>query len=144
MEIFIDVGTKNFCWIKYDCKEHIVDSFDIIEVKSISELSKVLDTFNCPINVETQMDKNKKCKRFENHIESYCEIKKILFKKINPKNKFKKLNEERPKDYYYRKKKSIEIGTKLISENKIKCPEITFKKKDDIFDCILMGYTKYF
>ena len=90
------------------------------------------------------MDKNKKCKRLENHIESYCEIKKIIFKRINPKTKFKKLNEERPKEYYHRKKKSIEIGMRLISENKIQCPEILFKKKDDLFDCILMGFTKYF
>jgi len=143
MEIFIDIGTKNFCWLKYNCIENSVEIFDIIEIKSISDLTKLLDTFDVPINIELQISKNTKCKRFEYHIESYCEIKNISFIKINPKNKFKLMNELCPKQYYKRKKKIIEIGNKLISENKIKCPEIIFKKKDDIFDCILMAFTKY-
>ena len=143
MEIFIDIGIKNFCWLKYDYKENRVDSFDIIEIKSISDITKLLDTFNNPINIELQISKNNKCKRYEYHIESYCEIKKISFKKINPNNKFKTMNEICPKKYYQRKNKIIEMGNKLISENKIKCPEILFTKKDDIFDCILMAFTKY-
>lgn len=142
MEIFIDIGIKNFCWLKYDCENNHVISFDIIEVKSISDITKLLDTFDIPINIELQISKNIKCKRYEYHIESYCEIKNILFKKINPKNKFKLLNEICPKQYRKRKNKIIEIGNKLISEKKITCPDICFKKKDDIFDCILMAFTK--
>jgi len=143
MEIFIDIGIKNFCWLKYNYTDNSIKSFDIIEIKSISDITKLLDTFNNPINIELQISKNTKCKRYEYHIESYCEIKKISYNKINPKNKFKLINEICPKQYYKRKKRIIEIGNNLIAENKIKCPEIPFKKKDDIFDCILMAYTKY-
>jgi len=145
MEIFIDPGRVNFCWVKYDCVNHIVDSFDLIPILSINDITTILDTFDIPINVEIQIaNKNYICARYEHHIESYCNIKKIPCSRIDSKEKFKILGVERPSTHYKRKRLAIALGKKLIEEKKITCyDEILLKKQDDLFDCVLMGYTKY-
>lgn len=148
--IFLDIGTKNFCFLKCNIIEdnlRVID-FDLIELKTpiVTSIISVLDALG-PSNfyIELQNRRNIQCIKIETMIETYLTLKNLPFKKVHPNKKLKILN-LCSTSYYTRKKSVVSAGRKMIKKAIISqtlSEKIEgLKKKDDFYDCYLMAITE--
>lgn len=152
MEIFCDIGIKNFCYMSCEFNEKItIKNFEILQfvstgLKLIKELNNFIEKFenvNC-FYIESQIYFNTKCVRIESILQSLLFSKGIKFEKINAKRKLILFNIG-TKSYSKRKRSCIKLGEELIKLTINECEEKikTLTKKDDFYDCVLMAITKH-
>jgi len=144
MEVYVDIGLKNFCYIIHNNLE-IID-FNIITLKdSMLSIVKTLNDFVKSLNVhwyiESQIKRNTRCVKIQTILQTIILLNNQKYEMIQPKMKYKIFSTTGMK-YYQRKKWVIEEGTKYLNKLKIS-QEILTKinlliKKDDFFDCIMM------
>ena len=151
MFCFIDIGTKNFCYIicTKEKEQLYIYDFDVIKISkntidsTISFLysMKNIDSYY----IEKQVSKNTKCKIIETVIITYCKLKNINFNSVNAKGK-NKLLKDGSQNYYFRKKDIVKTGEKylesIIKSDNIKKKITELTKKDDFYDCLLMALTE--
>jgi hypothetical protein len=138
--IAIDIGIKNLCIVIVNNNEVKVSNLYKLPVNYIKEAINVLKSV-IPISpeivlIEKQLNKNIKCSKVEIAIEVYCLLNNIKYKKIHPNDKYKKYNISFPK-YNERKKWVVEKGRYLFGDYYNYSID-SFKKKDDLCDCIIM------
>jgi hypothetical protein len=153
MEIYCDVGLKNFCYILIQRPVTLLD-FEICSFQKSTVLEEVCALLEkliqkgvTVVNVERQLAVNTLCLKIETAIKTFCILKNITFKSISAKEKNSHLM--KTCSYYQRKKQIVLLGLKLLEnityENEIVRTKvqtlINGKKKDDFFDCICMFMT---
>ena len=147
VHLFCDPGIKNFCYVIFDkCHNSIID-YKLIDLTKnyfdnllnlLKELNNIYQLKS--IHVEHQYY-NKKCANIQLICKVYAALNNINYHCISPSLKFKRLNKiyniPIPKTKTERKKFASNYNSKLLTENQINDIN-TWKKKDDIYDVILM------
>lgn len=144
IKIAVDIGMKNFCIVvANDSNIEMAEIYNLTKSSYIEDVIKILEDIikKIPeidiILIEKQLSKNIKCHKIETAIETYCIINRINYKKVHPKKKYKVYNIDL-KSYFHRKKWVIEKGAYIFEKYYNNYPLESFKKKDDLCDCIIM------
>lgn len=136
----IDVGIKNLCIVIADHEEIKLAKVYQLGNNYMSKVIEILKevTLVKPdlVLIEKQLNRNIKCLKVEVAIESYCIITGLDYKKVHPKDKYKKYQVSFEK-YNERKKWVVEVGTNIYKDF-FNYSIDSFKKKDDLCDCIIM------
>lgn len=150
--VYCDVGVKNFCYLVVKKHSNILLEFIEFDIKEFSVkdvISDVLDMLEdlmeryeiIKFGIELQNFRNTRCVKIETVIATYLTLKNIHFNRIQAQTKLRRLNIT-TSSYSKRKKEAILKGEELIKQHeysKIIDKISTLKKKDDLYDCILMA-----
>lgn len=150
MFLFCDIGTKNFCYLICDEKKEILNfeilNFEKDTINSVLRFLQSLSTYSfTSVFIEAQIFKNAKCLRIETVIATYLTLNKIPFKLVQASKKYRLLGFS-SHDYRLRKKFVVEKGAEMLKDavtsDDIRQRIKDLKKKDDVYDCILMMFTE--
>jgi Poxvirus A22 protein. len=156
MNLFCDVGIKNFCFLICELKDKLtLVTFDLIELASPLKIREIIDLLDLiyknyqieTFYIESQNFKNTKCIRVETAIITYLNLYNYKFKRVQPKKKLTKLSIDST-SYTSRKKGVVNIGEKMLYQDNIVVSEelntkiSALRKKDDFYDCFLMAITE--